>query len=621
MADPALRYEIAFPRPQTHLYEVALEISDLSPGEHRLEMAVWTPGSYLVREYSGHVHDMRMEDEAGRPIAFERAGKNAWRFTAGGRARVRYSVYANELTVDTSHLDDSHAYWNGASLFLCLDGRQELGAQIDVTAPAGWRVATGMDWAQTGPGRFRLTAADFDTLLDCPVEVGAHRAYAFEALGRPHEVAVYGHGNEDAERLVADLRRLVETAGAIFGGLPYERYVFIVHLCEHGGGLEHLNSTTCDVGRFDFRPESSYLQILWLFSHEYFHLWNVKRIHPEALGPFDYGRENYTTLLWAMEGVTDYYANLVLERAGLWSERKYMQVLAGEIRDYELHPGRLAQSASASSYDSWVKFYRPDESSPNHTISYYTKGGLLGLCLDLEIRARTGGRASLDDVLRRLFERYGARGVGFPEAAYRQTVEEVAGSSFADFWAAYVDGVEEIDFGRFLGRAALNLERRVQRGAEDGDEANRAVDAPEVKDAQGAPRAGLGLVPTVREGRLQARYVLRGGAAEDAGLYADDEILAVDGYRVTDAAQLLARVRDHQPGETARILVSRRGVLEERTATLATAPPDLYRIAVDPAASNEARAIHKGWLGTDLPAADGLAAEPAPLPRGLRDLV
>lgn len=611
MADPVQRYQIAFPRPQTHLYEVTLELDGLAPGPHHLEMAVWTPGSYLVREFSRHVHDLRAEDAEGRPIAIDKERKNVWAFDAAGGVRVRYRVYANEPDVDNSHLDASHAYWNGCSLFMALDGRKDLPVEVTVEAPPDWRVATGLDVLESRGGRIRLRAADYDTLLDCPVEVGTHRTYTFDALGKPHEVALYGHGNEDPERLVADLRRIVEAAGAIFGGLPYERYVFIVHLLdEHGGGgLEHKNSTTCDVPRFEFKPEAAYLRMLSLFSHEFFHLWNVKRIHPEALGPFDYGNENYTTLLWAMEGVTDYYADLILARAGLWSERKYAQMLAQEIHDYELRPGRLVQSAAMSSYDSWIKFYRPDESSPNHTISYYAKGCLLGLCLDLELRAESGGRKSLDDVLRLLYERYGRHDRGFAEEAYKAAVEEVAGHDMDDFWRRHVDGAEPLDLGRYLARAGLDLRRQVARGERDGDSANRLPAVAEDKDAQGAPRAYAGIVTERREGQLWARHVLAGTPAEEAGVNSGDELIALDAYRTAAASDLRARVADHRPGDEVRLTVSRRGEIQTYPLRLGEAPPDEYRLRPRADASAADRAVYEGWLGRPFPPADGLDSE------------
>lgn len=616
MSEPRLEYRVRFPQPQTHRYRVTLALDGLAPGEHRIEMAVWTPGSYLVREFSRHVHGLRAADGDGRPVACDKVSKNAWRFLApdSGAARIEYEVYANEPTVQTSHLDASHAYWNGAGMFFALDGRTDLPVDVVVETPPGWRVSTALETVEEGEGWVRLRAPDHDALLDSPVEVGTHRVYRFEALGRPHELALYGHGNEDPERLVADLARIVETAGAMFGGLPYDRYVFIVHLLDgRGGGLEHAASTTCDVGRFDFRPEGRYLSLLTLFSHEYFHLWNVKRIHPAALGPFDYGRENYTTLLWAMEGVTDYYAQLLLVRAGLWSVRKYAQMLASDIREYEARPGRRVQSAAEASFDTWIKFYRPDEDSPNRTISYYTKGMLIGLCLDLEIRRRTGGGRGLDDVLRRMYERYGRRGTGFPEGAYRQAAEEVAGGSLEAFWRRYVEGTEDLDPGEFLAHAGLLLRRRVARSDRDGDPANRPPGAgrEEEPGAEGAPRPLLGMVPEERSGRLYVRHVLAETPAEEAGVNADDEVIAVGGFRVEDADGLRARIHDHRPGEVVRLTLARRGELVAVDVPLSEAPPDRYEIDVRADVGEEERAVYRAWLGQDLPEPGSLRAEPA----------
>jgi predicted metalloprotease with PDZ domain len=617
MADPRLTYRVRFAQPATHLYEMTLEIEHLAPGRHRLEMAVWTPGSYLVREFAGHVHRLRAEDGAGAAVAVTKERKNVWAFDApaDGHVRVRYEVYANEPTVDTSHLDASHAYWNGASLFFSLDDRKDLPVEIEVEAPAHWHVSTGLDVLEDRGGHIRLGARDFDTLIDGPVEIGSHRRYTFEVLGRPHELALYGHGNEDPERLVRDLSRIVEAAAAVFGGLPYDRYVFIVHLLdERGGGLEHKNSTTCDVRRFAFRPEAEYLATLPLFSHEFFHLWNVKRIRPRVLGPFDYGSEAYTRLLWAMEGITDYYADLLLVRAGVWTERKYAQALASQIRDYEGRPGRLAQSASDASFDTWIKFYRPNEASPNHTISYYQKGSLLGLCLDLELRGRSGGARGLDDVLRLLWERFGRHDRGFEEGEFRAAAEEVAGTALDEFWRRYVDGTEPLDVDAYLAHAGLTVERDWSRTGED--DANRRPDAPRPPSGGGEARAFLGVVPTREAGRLRVRHVLAGAPAEIADVEAGDEIVGVDGWRLDDVEGLRARLADHAPGDAIRLTLARRGELIERQATLGASLPDRYRVVAKATPSPVERAVHQSWLGCAYPPPDGLESEtPPPSPR------
>ena len=608
-----MHYDIRFPHPETHVYELTLTVTGTNQGAHQLEMAVWTPGSYLVREFEGHVHRVRAEGLGGEPLRVRKIRKNIWQVeTAETGFRFLYEVYANELTVDTSHLDATHAYWNGASLFLALDGRKELPYTIDVQVPSGWRASTGLEIeSQDEAGHIRFFAPDYDTLLDGPVEIGTHRSYHFEVGGKDHELAIWGHGNEDPGRLTRDLTRIVETAAEIFGGLPYSRYVFLLHLTDHrGGGLEHKNSTTCQTDRFSFRPEAIYLRLLSLFSHEFFHLWNVKRIHPLALGPFDYGSENHTTLLWAMEGITDYYADLILERAGLWSSRKFRQMLAQQIRIYENTPGRYVQTVAESSYDTWVKFYRRNESSPNFTISYYLKGYLVGLSLDLEIRHRTGGTRGLDDVLRALWEAYGRHDRGFPEEAYRTVAEEVAGGSLAAFWQKHIDGVEELDLGAFLRYAGLALTRRISRDERLSDPANRPDPEPgapsegEGSDAEegieGEPRSALGVILETRKGRIKADVVLADQSAYEAGVNAGDELLAVNGYQIVSDAFLRERLSEYAPGTEIRLTVNRAGMILTLPVLLREAPKDDYRLELTEADAGE-RNVYETWLGRPYP--------------------
>lgn len=611
--EPRVHYDIRFPHPETHVYELTLTVTDAEPGLHELEMAVWTPGSYFVREFEGHVHRLRAEGLGGEPLEIAKIRKNGWAVEAGAGFRVHYEVYANELTVDTSHLDASHAYWNGASLFFAVDGNKSLPVTLDIQAPRGWRVATGLDIQSQGEdGHIRLFAADYDTLLDGPVEIGTHRSYHFDVLGKDHELAMWGHGNEDPERLTQDLAKIVETSAAIFGGLPYDRYVFILHLTDHrGGGLEHKNSTTCQTDRWSYRPEKSYLGVLTLFSHEFFHLWNVKRIHPIALGPFDYGVENHTTLLWAMEGITDYYASLLLARAGLWSSRKYRQMLAAQIRNYEGTPGRNVQSAAQSSYDTWVKFYRRNESSPNFTISYYIKGSLIGLCLDLEIRNRTGGKRGLDDVLRALWETYGQHDQGFEEGVYRKTAEDAVGGSLEPFWKAYVEGVDNLDPGEYLRYAGLLLTRRISADERLKDAANGSDGAVEAAgegtqdldalESEGQPRSSLGLTLDTREGRLRVNSVLADRSAWRAGVNSADELVAMDGYRIVSEAFLRDRLSERAPGSDVRLTVNRAGEIRDFTVRLDEAAPDDYRIELTEADEAQRR-VYDTWLGRSYPA-------------------
>jgi len=340
------------PAPHTHLFHVTVEVDRLDGASVDLVLPSWTPGSYMIREYARHVQGFGARAAAtDAPLPWRKVAKDAWRVETGGAERIRasYQVYANDLTVRTSHLDGAHAYFNGASVFMFVPGREAEPLRLRVEAPPDWQVTTGLDPADR-PNEF--LAADYDELVDCPVECGTHRLLAFEVDGIPHRMAIWGRGNEDEARLIADTRRIVEAQRDFFGGLPYRHYTFILHLLDgRGGGLEHRNSVTNQVDRWTFRPERNYERYLSLTSHELFHVWNAKRLRPAPLGPFDYRRENYTRLLWLVEGATSYYDNLLLTRAGLMAPERFLERLGEAIAQLQNQPRRLVQSLEQSSFD------------------------------------------------------------------------------------------------------------------------------------------------------------------------------------------------------------------------------------------------------------------------------
>ena len=601
-AAPRLTYTVDCLEPGRHVYQVTLDLADLAPGPHRLDMAVWTPGSYEVADYSRRVFDMTAFDAHAEALAITKTAKNTWTFDAPTRgASIRYRVYAFELGTSTSHLDDTHAYWNAAALLLCLDQRQELPVDVHVKAPAGWYVSTGLPGDPDDALHFR--APNFDILLDSPVEVGTHRRYTFTVDQKPHTVAIWGTGNQDDEKLVADTRAIVEAQAAMFGGLPYQDYTFIFHISAHGtGGLEHLNSTTCGFDRNGFKPWKRYRRSLYLIAHEFFHLWNVKRIHPDMLGPFDYSREVYTHLLWAMEGFTDYFALLSLRRAGLYTVKDYLEEVANDLKAYERQPGRHVMSLARSSFDTWLGEYGRDADKPNRRISYYLKGSLVGLALDLEIRRRTQGTRSLDDVLRLLFERHGRLGQGFPEPVYQEVAEEVAGGSLAKFFGRYIEGVDELRLDDWLASVGLVVDRVTKNEElhqQDPEEEPAKPDEPPTSDP---PIAWLGIETRTEDGRLLVRVAYDPGPA--AGhLYPGDELVALDDLRIPDAQSLEDRLRiNHAPGDVVEVALFRRAQLLRRPVTLGEAPPNEYKIrrVKDPTPAQQA--LYAGWMGEDWPA-------------------
>lgn len=595
-----MRHRVSMPQPHGHLFHVELSVPH--PGEAlTVALPVWTPGSYLVREYARHLEGLTASDRAGRPLAVERLDKHRFRVAAGGaeEVTVRYRVYAHELTVRTCHLDGTHGYFNGAALLLYVEGREREAQELEVVAPDGWRVATALapapggrdpfDGGATGEDRWRFTARDYDELVDSPVEVGTHALVRFEAAGRPHALALWGRaaGGLDPDRLARDAARLVEHFARQMGGLPYRRYLFIVHLHPTArGGLEHAASTTLIVKRAGFFPRDAYEDTLALFAHEFFHVWNVKGLRPAALAPYDYRREQYTRLLWWFEGVTSYYDELTVVRAGLGATKRYLEHLGEELTSLARQPGAVKMSLEEASLTAWVKYYRPDENSPNSAVSYYQKGALVALLLDLSLR-RAGG--SLDELVRALVAQHGARGL--PEDGVERAAAERLGPEAArDFFDRHVRGTAPLELD--LSQLGLAVKRRRAQG---WDDKGGTPAKPDERPAPGWLGAALPEGP-----KLKVASVREGGPAWRAGLYADDEIVAEDGLRV-DRATLWNRLCERGPGGALRLTVFRRDELVEVEVPLGEAPEDTLWLEPAAEATPAQRAAFEAWCGAPFP--------------------
>src|SRR5688572_8588998 len=380
-AAPDIRYTVSMSKPWTHLLEVEMRMKWAgAPGKTQLKMPVWTPGSYLVREYARHVQDFTAKDAGGRPLSWQKVSKNTWQIDTKGAKEIvaSYRVYSNELTVRTNELNDEHAFWNNTALLMFPAGQLNAPSTVTVVPYSGWKVATGLPAVAGAANTFR--AANYDILYDSPFEVSNFNEISFDVRGKRHRYVITGEGNYDLKKLAEDTAKIAEEGYKIFGEFPFDDYTFIVNL-RGGGGLEHLNSTALQWNRFGFKPQSRYNGFLALVAHEYFHLWNVKRIRPDALGPFDYENENYTKLLWVAEGVTAYYEGLLLRRAGLISDNDVLSSKASMIEQLQNRPGRFETSLEESSMDAWIKYYRQDENAVNNQISYYDKGEIVAMML------------------------------------------------------------------------------------------------------------------------------------------------------------------------------------------------------------------------------------------------
>jgi predicted metalloprotease with PDZ domain len=614
-----IQYRLRFPDPRTHLVAVEMAVEDVH-GPSDLVMPSWTPGSYLMREFPRNVVQFEAADGAWKPLPFAKTDKNTWRVQApgDGTLRARWIVHADELTVRTSHVDATHASIIGAGVFMYVDGRQDEPAEVEVVAPQGWRTTTALD--AIDETRFR--AAHFDELVDSPLEIGTHQIVRWSVHGVVHQYAVWGRGNADARRLAQDTTRIVLAERELFGTLPYPAFTFFLHLTSGGGGgLEHRNSTSLLADRWSFRGQP-YENFLGLAAHELFHAWNGKRIRPAALGPFHYTRENYTRDLWVVEGITTYYTDLLLRRAGLIPQQRYLDKLAEMISRYLTLPGRAVQPLADASFDTWIKFYRPDANTPNATISYYQKGALVALLLDLRIRQATENARSLDDLMRLLWERYGVPDTGFPEGAVEDVAAEVAGTDLRPFFDHALRGTAELDYAGGLAAAGLALVPVHQAGGPQGPGGGKQ-NAPRVPDES---RTGLTL--RAEGGRVVVVNVLAGSAGWRAGVNAGDELVALDGFRVGSMEWLNARLMEYARGAQVPLTVFRRDELLSLSMPVEAGPPPRFVIRPLPDATPQQQALLADWLrvvvpdqavqdpglpppaGWAPPAAPGVAAEP-----------
>lgn len=562
----AINYTIVATDPAAHLFEVTLTVDRPAPDGQIFWLPAWIPGSYMIREFARNIVRIRAESKTG-PVALTKVDKHTWLAApCDSRIVLTYEVYAWDLSVRAAHLDQTHGFFNGTSVFLCVQGQENLPHVVDIRRPEGdeykpWRVATALPELKARRYGFgTYIAQNYDELIDHPVELGTFELATFKAHGVPHDIVITGRvPNLDMARLAADLKKVCEAQIALFEPktkrAPMDRYVFMTLAVGDGyGGLEHRASTALICSRADLpvigQKETSdgYRTYLGLCSHEYFHTWNVKRIKPAVFAPYDLRSEGYTSLLWLFEGLTSYYDDLMLVRTGLMDEQQYFKTLAKTVNGVLRGSGRTKQSVAESSFDAWVKYYRQDENAPNAIVSYYQKGALVGLGLDLTIREQTNGRKSLDDVMRALWLRYGrdfaSMEQGLAEDDAEALFEEISGIRLKKFFDRYIRGTEDLPLDKLLAPFGVT-----------------------VSDKRKDAKPGLG-VRTTREGNdCKLANVHEGGAAHRAGLSAGDLLVALNGLRVTptNLDTLLSRYR---AGDVVSIHAFRRDELMDFNAVL-----------------------------------------------------
>ena len=592
----AVHYTIVPKDPAAHLFEVTLTVQSPVAEGQVFTLPAWIPGSYMIREFSRNIVRIQAES-GGKAVALNKLDKHTWQAAPCGKSlTLTYEVYAWDLSVRAAHLDQTHGFFNGTSVFLSVQGQEDWPHAVDIQRPEGdqykaWRVATALPELKAKRYGFgTYVAADYDELIDSPVEMGAFELATFKAHGVPHDIVITGRvPNLDMPRLVNDLKKICEAQIALFEPksrhAPMSRYVFMTLAVGDGyGGLEHRASTALICSRNDLpvtgqkEMSEGYRTYLGLCSHEYFHTWNVKRIKPDVFAPYDLRAEGYTTLLWLFEGFTSYYDDLMLVRSDVIDDAAYFKLVVKTINGVLRGSGRTKQSVAESSFDAWTKYYRQDENSPNAIVSYYAKGSLVGLALDLTIRVETKGKKSLDDVMRTLWQRYGrdfyeGEGIGVSEADVEALFDEVTGLKLKRFFERYVRGTEDLPLAKLLAPFGV-----------------------EVTDKRKNGKPALGL-RTSREGSdCKIANVYEGGPAHKAGISAGDILIALDGLRVT-ATNLDGLLSRYRVGDELKLHVFRRDELMSFNAALAPddAPQTVLAAQDKPAAAARLRAA---WLGT-----------------------
>lgn len=569
-----INYELGMAKPNTHYFQVEMTVGDLSGESIVVKMPAWAPGSYLIREFSKNINNVYAKDDKGVAREVKKLTKNSWEIDTKGAKSVEisYDVYAFELSVRTSFLDDSHGYLNGTSVFMYVDGNLNTKGKLTIVPhPAFKKIST----ALKSEGNNVFSFEHYDELVDCPIEIGNQDLFQFEAGGVNHTVAMYGEGNYDIPTLQKDMARVVEAETKAMGENPNKEYLFIIHnVTDPSGGLEHKNSTTLEVNRWTYQG-NDYLGFLSLVAHEYFHLWNVKRIRPKELGPFNYDEENYTDLLWVMEGFTSYYDELFLRRAGFYTEDEYLTKITGTINYVENQTGNKVQCVAHSSFDAWIKAYRPNENSSNTTISYYSKGQILAAILDLHIINKFNATKCLDDFMQKLYKDfYLKKDVGFTEEEFQATLEEFLGEDMDDFFTRFVYGTETPDYKEYFESVGLFFYN---------------------SDDQVKPF--LGVKTTSSGGNVIITGVTAGSPAEEYGLSVNDEIIAVNGYRV-NLDEFDAFVKTLEKGDTFEVLISRDNVL--KTYEIVMGGKNTKKYTVKPDFSDETRKKFDYWLRVDI---------------------
>ncbi len=568
---PAVTYHVKMANASTHYLNIEMHVTNIIDDVLNVKMPVWTPGSYLIREYPKNVDYVRAMDSYGNSIPVKKIEKNIWQVECGRKDFIlEYAIYGFEESVRTNFIDDRHASIIPAATFLYLE-KYDVPLTIHFYPFKGWEeISTALErvdnnnWIRTAPNK--------DVLYDSPVEIGNHKIFSFTAANVEHEIAMVGEGNYNSEKLIADMQKIIEEEANLFGDHPSPNYLFIIHnIANGGGGLEHLNSTSLLQRRWNYEPDNNYSNFLGLVSHEYFHLWNGKRLRPLPLGPFNYDAENYTTSLWIVEGFTSYYDDLILRRADIMTPLNYLNVVETNINNVFNAPGDTVQPVADASFDAWIKYYRSNENTNNSQVNYYSKGALLALALDLMIINNSGRKYSLDDVMRYTYtEYYQKQNRGYTEEEFKAVLEKFAGVDLTPFYAHHVFSTQQIDLKKYFDYVGIDV-------------TNLNTDLPETDF--GLTISDKNIITAIR----------RNSSGEKGGLNVNDEIIAVNQFRYNQSlfASLLL---NKKAGDAFELTVSRNGLTRNFTISLQNTDKVSYNLILNKDATDLQKENYKKWM-------------------------
>ncbi len=542
---PMIEAKVAMPLATQHYFRIELTFPAMNTATtRRFQMPVWTPGSYKVRDFAKNVEAFAARNAAGEALPWRKLDKATWAIEVPAKTAVTlsYDIFAYEFSVRTSYIDAFYGYINPASAFLYEPGQEKTSYQVAVVTPEGWNVATALPRI----AEHVFLADNLDVLVDSPLVFGPLRRHEFEVAGIPHYWVIAGDVNMNEAGMTESLKKIGEVVGDLYGGYPFDRYYFLSQFRLDGarGGLEHANSTMVQASSDFFRTAKGWDYFLGLLIHEYVHAWNVKAIHDRALAEFDYQNEQYTQMLWLHEGWTSYYDNLLMARAGFWDEKRLMASFAKELNTYYRVPGNTRQSLVEASQDAWIHFYQRTDSFKNSRNNYYATGSMAAFALDLVIRHRSKNKASLDSVMRRLYQEYGAKGLSVDWQIVHQVVSEEGTKAAGSFLDRHVRGTDVIPFDKILGYAGLSF-KEVE---DEKDAAEKAYQPP--------PEVSLGIETRANGDTLFIDHVWRDAPGWQAGLDFGDEILAVNNRRVTKK-NFEKLLQWSHPGDVVEVLVSR----------------------------------------------------------------